>query len=466
MESLFLNPKNFDSVLNIIENFAKEIFSGNDEHQKSKLSKKLQNLLDLNHQEKSINSVQNLDIRFSKNAWLPDEIWLKIIQYLPTNDTFGNFALTCKKLNNLTQDSRAIKYLRIKNSINTWPKYESISKIIANSKALIELKILKDGDFASKLICQAFESNPKLKSLSIKSKDLKIEAIDAIIKSKIEILDLGFEFQVKESGSDIMARMSNIETLKSIHILASNENISTLAKNSIPYENLNLLSSCVPSTLLDNLFESKKDTLKKIHVTLDKYNENIPLKNLNMCQNLEEISLYEWHSKNLEIVSGLPKLKKLVLFQLNAKVETLVALFRRLSFKKLEHLSFQYCKNAREDFFVELAELDFPALKNLYIHQTWRDSTFNKEKNLTDKTLHTLVLQCPNLKFIQFGDNFCKSELTFKTLMEIFEKRNVFMIFGEIQSQLSMELWFQNHNKELYEKYQKLKFVWRSQLES
>ena len=50
--------------------------------------------------------------------------------------------------------------------------------------------------------------------------------------------------------------------------------------------------------------------------------------------------------------------------------------------------------------------------------------------------------------------------------MEIFEKRNVFMIFGEIQSQLSMELWFQNHNKELYEKYQKLKFVWRSQLES
>ena len=143
-----------------------------------------------------------------------------------------------------------------------------------------------------------------------------------------------------------------------------------------------------------------------------------------------------------------------------------MALFRRLSLKKLEYLSIQFCDNAREEFFVELAKLDFPALKYLHIHQSWIDRKSNKEKNLTDNTLQTLVSQCPNLRFIQFADNFSKSELTFKTLMEIFEKRNVFMIFGEIQSQLSMELWFQNHNKELYEKYQKLKFVWRSQLES
>ena len=460
MEALFLNPKNFDSILNIIENFAKEIFSGNDENRKSKLSKKLQNILDFNHQERNFNSVQNLDVSFSQNAGLPDEIWLKIIQYLPTNVMFGNFALTCKKLNNLTLDSRAIKYLRIKTSIKTRPKYENISKIIANSKGLIELKILKDGDFDSELICQVFESNPKLKSLSIKSKDLKAEAIDAIIKSKIEFLDLGFEFQVKEfrSGSDILARMCNIKTLKSLHILATDENISTLANNSIPYENLNLISDCVPSTILDNLFESKKDTLKKIRVTLQKYNQNIPLKNLNVCQKLEVITIYAWHSKNLEIFSGLPKLKKLSLIQLNAKVDNLVALFRRLSLKKLEYLSIQFCDNAREEFFVELAKLDFPALKYLHIHQSWIDRKSNKEKNLTDNTLQTLVSQCPNLRFIQFADNFSKSELTFKTLMEIFEKRNVFIIFGEIYTQLSMEKWFMNRNQELYEKYQKLKY--------
>ena len=38
------------------------------------------------------------------------------------------------------------------------------------------------------------------------------------------------------------------------------------------------------------------------------------------------------------------------------------------------------------------------------------------------------------------------------------EKRNVFIIFGEIYTQLSMEKWFMNRNQELYEKYQKLKY--------
>ena len=41
--------------------------------------------------------------------------------------------------------------------------------------------------------------------------------------------------------------------------------------------------------------------------------------------------------------------------------------------------------------------------------------------------------------------------------MELFEERNIFTIFSEIHSQVLMEKWFLNHDKDLYEKYQKLK---------
>ena len=458
MESLFLNPKNFDSVLNIIENFAKEIFSGNDENQKFKLSKKLQNLLDLNHLEKRINSVQNLDINSSGNAGLPDEIWLKIIQYLPTKAVFGNFALTCKKLNNLTQDSSAIKYLKVE-TINTWPEYESVSKIISNSKALVELKILKCGDFDNELICHALESNPKLRSLSINSKELNEKVINAIIKSKIESLDLDLE-----KGSDKMTGLGKIKTLKSLRMMPNEEIISTLANKSIAIEEVTFFRFRVkPSTDLNKLFKSKKDTLKKISLILDQYDENVPLKKLNMCQNLEYIVMLKWHANHLEIFSGLPKLKKLVLYQLDAKVDNLVALFRRLSLKKLEHLSIQFCENAREDFFEKLSKLDFPALKSFHIHQSWRVRRTNNETNLIDNALQSLVSRSPNLEFIQFSDNSLK--LTFKTLMEIFERRNILMIFGESHSQLSMEEWFMKHDQEIYEKYQKLKYRWIWKLE-
>ena len=41
--------------------------------------------------------MQNLEVNASRKVELPDEIWLKIIQNLPTKDLFANFALSCKK---------------------------------------------------------------------------------------------------------------------------------------------------------------------------------------------------------------------------------------------------------------------------------------------------------------------------------------------------------------------------------
>ena len=103
-----------DFSLDIIETLAKDIFSGKDEIQKLKLSERLKNLLNLNVPEKSLNPVQDVEVSSVRNVALPDEIWLKIIQYLPTKHVFGKLALTCKKFHNLSQDSNAIKYLQVK----------------------------------------------------------------------------------------------------------------------------------------------------------------------------------------------------------------------------------------------------------------------------------------------------------------------------------------------------------------
>ena len=157
----------------------------------------------------------------------------------------------------------------------------------------------------------------------------------------------------------------------------------------------------------------------------------------------------------------MPNLKRLALCYMNNEVDCLVSLFERLSLENLKELSIQNCSNVKNELFSKLSKISFPKLESLYIHPPIEH---RKEDNiLSDKILQELVLNMPNLSLIQFGDRFFKSNLTFKTLMELFEKRKIFMIFSEILSQVLMEKWFLNHDKDLYEKYQhlKFKFYWR-----
>ena len=464
MESLFLNPKSFDLALDSIETFAKEIFSGKDQIQKLKLLERLKNLLNLNDLEKSTELEQNPEVNASRKVELPDEIWLKIIQYLSTKDLFANFALSCKKFHNLSLDKSAVKYLQVEN-INNWSRFENVNKVIIKSKAVIKLRIMQCGDFGNALICKVFEFNPRLKNLEIKIKKLTAETVNTIARSKLEKLDLEFE-KVKEVGldPDELTVLCSIKTLKSLRMHPHNQIISTLAKNSAPIEAIDFLGITGHylhnHVALNEFFNSKKDTLKTMSLALDRYDANVPLKNLNLCQNLEKVVMMNWHSKHLEILSGIPNLKHLVLYELDADVDTLVKFFQRLSLKKLEYLSIQFCPNAKDEFLVEMSKLDFPVLKKLTFFENWEDKLTSTSRKLTDSTLQTLVSNCPNLKRILFGDDFDNSNLTFKTIMDIFEKRNIFMFFGQTRIQFSMEQWFLKRDRIVYENYQKLKPIY------
>ena len=132
----------------------------------------------------------------------------------------------------------------------------------------------------------------------------------------------------------------------------------------------------------------------------------------------------------------------------------------------MEDLKVQFCPkwtaNAKDEFLVELSKLEFPVLKKLIFYESYEDKLMSKLRKLTDSTLQNLVSNCPNLKQIHFGDDFDDSNISFKTLMDLFEKRNIFIFYGQTRNQFSMEQWFLNQDRNVYENYQKLKPIYMS----
>ena len=121
MADLTLNSSHVDLALTNIENFVKEIFSGTDEGQKLKVLKKLKDLPKLYKLskpkvvkrtfeiEKKVELVPSKKSKTDIARKIPDEIWLRIIQNLSTNDLLGKFALVNKRFNSLTKDLSLFK---------------------------------------------------------------------------------------------------------------------------------------------------------------------------------------------------------------------------------------------------------------------------------------------------------------------------------------------------------------------
>ena len=186
------NQSQFDLTVNFIENFVKNVFDGDDDTQKAVLFEKLKNLpkmykpsripvkrkantnpietVDLTVEETvKIIPIKKSKLALPQNPQFPDEIWLKIIGYMKTSDVFGSFALSCKHFNNLTRDSRAIKFLHVK-EIQSKEDLGKMLEVAKNSKNLIkfEIDVLYEDDLvAVDFFLNRHETNPKLKFLRI-----------------------------------------------------------------------------------------------------------------------------------------------------------------------------------------------------------------------------------------------------------------------------------------------------------
>ena len=94
----------------------------------------------------------------TKIPQMPDEIWLKILNLMESQDIFANFALVCKRFHNLTLDSRAVKTINLI-EIKTLEQYESARKVLKQSKNLYKVKIRNCPKYYNTFITEAFTSN-------------------------------------------------------------------------------------------------------------------------------------------------------------------------------------------------------------------------------------------------------------------------------------------------------------------
>ena len=119
---------------------------------------------------------------------VPDEIWLKILNFLDQKTIFANFALVCKKFHELTLDSGAVKDIKLFN-INDTINYQKSVKVLRRSKNLARVQLENCHTFGNDYIIEVFKSNPKLKSLIVETESVgedwfKLSNSDRIIFGK------------------------------------------------------------------------------------------------------------------------------------------------------------------------------------------------------------------------------------------------------------------------------------------
>ena len=138
-----------------IHKFVKDIYNGNDEEAKKKLRENLHEITEIcqisNDKTKPKTSISRKrpetfeneidEIQISKKnrlecKKLPNEIWLKILNYLNTQDLLTNMALVSKNFNNLTKE---VKFLEFKDI--TELEVNSVIKLLKNFKHLKEVTV-------------------------------------------------------------------------------------------------------------------------------------------------------------------------------------------------------------------------------------------------------------------------------------------------------------------------------------
>ena len=104
----------FDSSLTNFGNFVQVVVSSNDENKKTKLVEQLNHFLEIadpssgarkrskNFDPKVLEKKIKVDF---ERVELPNEIWIKIMNYLPTNDILNSFGHVCRRFQGLASQN-------------------------------------------------------------------------------------------------------------------------------------------------------------------------------------------------------------------------------------------------------------------------------------------------------------------------------------------------------------------------
>ena len=113
------------------------------------------------------NEIEIIKQRKLEGQKLPNELWLKIMNYLKTKELFTNVALVCKNFYNLAKD---VEYLELKDISEL--KFESAMKLLKATKHLKEISLstrfkLENSKPMDQLLIQALMSSKGIKSIKL-----------------------------------------------------------------------------------------------------------------------------------------------------------------------------------------------------------------------------------------------------------------------------------------------------------
>ena len=482
---LKLFQNDFGLIMNSISDFVNNVFEGSNEEQKKDLCKNLHSYVQKCHcsevsrrsnvddhqplveMKKSMKRPAEVGIESCgkrakidsrRRIELPSEIWLKIINYMETKDLFLNFSFVCKFFNSLSKNFKALEYLQVP-KISDKTQCATIVKLLKESKRLKEITFTETAtkqQFKS-LLMHSLKSHKHLKSIKVidPSRFHKalpyckniIENIKTLANNLqyLELHDIGHDHD-----PDTLYEIANIKTLKTLKIYPVGRMANMLPKFIVDISlKCKLLETFSLSAIwcrgiyrpphkeaFDTLFKERKNTLKSLTLIGEEISDRIPFwnlfTNLNLCQNLEELSIKNLHlgQSDVQSIMELPKLKYL---QFEGLQGHLSHLFRGLISPYLRHLILRNCFSVRTvsevDFIQELAKVKFPALERLFL----------KINNhyINETTLDDIIRNSPKLSSIHLQEMVV--DISLEWFAGIYTNSNIFLLFGRLLQATNQE---------------------------
>ena len=273
-------------------------------------------------------------------------------------------------------------------------------------------------------------------------------------------------------NNESLVQIADITTLKCLKLscdaILTIEFIKKIATNCNKLESIEIKGFRVENLpriqeAFDTFFENRKDTLKMFtfmpsncYCCLFEENSNI-LRNITLCQNLEELSLY---SDDYVLVQ-LSKISK------ESKI-------KRLMFHNGEHFErFQILKNLFE-------KARFPLLERLCVSISKRiGEDLDQMKIFTDESFDSFLKSSPHLKSIHLIGPMIENDvwnISNELVFNLINQSNIYVNFGKVEigyesniglvlsdklgwynRQLSMEQYLLDHDISVFDKYQKMK---------
>ena len=430
-----LTLRDWEIASNKLNEFALEVFAGNDESVKAQLLK-------------SINNLTRIKFMAAK---VPNEIWMKIMSYLNNKDIFFNFALVNKHFHALTMEPSVLKCLHLEDSASNIAECEdfhrSLLKVIKHSISLVELNIrnvpFNKMDWNT-IIKETLKANPGLRSLNVNTDPYDINPDKTLPQLCPEIFKLAKNLQFFQSckvilSKDVLNEICKLQSLRKLIVTDSNfsitsEFIEKLAFSKNPIEKFKFDSVVgdknAIATAFSSLYIEKKDTLKSIDFigTLHLRNgycgnqrQCVPLPNFNICKNIKRINDI-LHKHDLELISDLPNLEDL---RIKCADLTYVEAFHQMNFSSLKNLVI-ICNiyTDYESFIAELSKVHFPSLERLAVIKEY---STDWDPSLSENTLERLIKNVPTLSGVCIDSNFV-SKITPEFILKMMQEECVIIM--------------------------------------